>query len=154
MCWPVFSFDLNKAITDGINNFFKDIFGNYPDPVVNAIKSALEAALTGIFSSLSTIFSDLGSLVESIVDDIINDVPGIKSALDKLFLDYFTSQAPIFELQDPFPNSKGFWGPNPAGALLQNSPIGPNNIDLPMRLAYLGVTVNSSELTVEGDIAP
>lgn len=152
--WPVFSFDLNKAITDGINNFFNGIFGNYPGPIVDTIKSALEAALTGIFSSLSTIFSDLGSLEESIVDDIVNDVPGIKSALDKLFLDYLTNQAPIFELQDPFPNSKGFWGPNPAGALLQTSAIGPNNISLPMRLAYLGVTVDSSELTVEGDIAP
>ena len=38
--WPVFSFNLTNAITTGINQFFNNIFGQYPGPVVDAIKAA------------------------------------------------------------------------------------------------------------------
>jgi hypothetical protein len=157
--WPVFSINLTNAITTGINQFFNNIFGQYPGPVVDAIKSALEAALTGVFSALSTIFSDLGSMVQSIVDMIVNDVPGIKSALDQLFLDFFTSQAPIFEIPDPLvgpsPTSKN-WGPNPlvAVSLGGGGTVGPSTIILPIPLPYIGVTVNSNEMVMAGDIGP
>lgn len=157
--WPVFSINLTNAITTGINQFFNNLFGQYPGPVVDAIKAALEAVLTGVFSVLSTIFSDLGSTVESIVDMIVNDVPGIKSALDQLFLNYFTSQTPIFEIPDPLvgpsPTSKN-WGPNPLVSVSMGGggTIGPSTIVLPIPLPYIGVTVNSNEMVLQGDIGP
>jgi hypothetical protein len=157
--WPVFSINLTNAITTGINQFFSNLFGQYPGPIVDAIKSALEAALTGVFSALSTIFSDLASVVESIVNMIVNDVPGIKSGLDQLLLNYFTSQAPIFEIPDPLvgpsPTSKN-WGPNPLAtvSLGGGGTLGPSTIILPLPLPYIGVTVNSNEMVMQGDIGP
>jgi hypothetical protein len=155
--WPVFSFNLTNAITNGINQFFNNLFGQYPGPVVDAIKDALEAALTGIFSVLSSIFSDLTSVVQSIVDMILNDAPGIKAALDQLLLDFFTAQAPLFQLPDPLigpnPTSQN-WGPNPLSDVFGGVSIGPPVIYLPIPLPYIGVTVNSNEVVVEGDMGP
>jgi len=155
--WPVFSFNLTSAITSGINQFFNNLFGQYPGPVVDAIKDALEAALTGIFGVLSSIFSDLATVVQTIVDMILNDAPGIKAALDQLLLDFFTGQAPLFQLPDPLigpsPTAQN-WGPNPVANLTGGSRIGPPVVYLPIPLPYIGVTVNSNEVVVEGDIGP
>lgn len=155
--WPVFSFNLTNAITNGINQFFNNLFGQYPGPVVDAIKDALEAALTGIFSVLSNILSDLTSVVQTIVDMILNDAPGIKAALDQLLLDFFTGQAPLFQLPDPMLGSSPTaqnWGANPMANSLGGVSIGPPVIYLPIPLPYIGVTVNSNEVVVEGDIGP
>ena len=155
--WPVFSFNLTNAIKAGINQYFNDLFGNNPGPVVDAIKAALTAVLTGASAFLSDIFTDIDSVTQTIADMILNDIPGIKQALDDLLLKYFTSQAPIFELTDPLigpsPTSQN-WGPSPLASinLPVSGSIGPAKIILPIPIPYLGVTVNSKEMVLEGDI--
>ncbi len=155
--WPVFSFNLSNAIKTAINQYFSDLFGNSPGPVVDAIKSALTAVLTGASAILSDIFTDIDTVTQTIADMILNDIPGIKQGLDSLLLNYFTSQAPIFELPDPMkgpsPTSQN-WGPSPLASisLPVNGSIGPANIILPIPIPYLGVTVNSKEIVIEGDI--
>ncbi len=122
---------LIKSINDGIKSFFKSL--GVPDIVVSAIMDALTA--------IDSIFGDLNKIAESIADMIQNDL-GITQALDNFLYDYLTNQAPIFELPDPYNVS-----------LTNQTTHRPAN-NIPIPIAYLGVSLNSSEMVLEGDIGP
>lgn len=150
---PIFilPIELNERLTSKIKNeidsFFKIIFFGLPDKTVKMIKDTLSNLLPG---PIKLILSDPDKFVESIVDTIVKDNNlGITSKLDKLLYDYFENRAPIFEIQDPFPVSFK----NPIGpAMTTNNPIGPDNINIPIPIAYLEVSVNSNEMLLEGDL--
>jgi hypothetical protein len=122
---------LIKSINDGIKSFFTSL--GFPDWAMTLIMDALTA--------IDTIFGDFNKIAESIVDMIETDI-GITQLLDNLLYDYLTNQAPIFELPDPYNVSVAD----------HNTHRPANNIPIP--IAYLGVSVNSSEMVLEGDIGP
>lgn len=132
------SVSLTSKIEGEIDLFFKNISFGLPDIMIQKTKDALSNLLP---ASTKLILSDPAKFVESIIDMIENDL-GITSQLDKFLYDYLANQAPIFELQDPYYVS-----------VADPKTHRPAN-DIPIPITYLRVSVNSSEMILEGDIGP
>jgi hypothetical protein len=161
-----FNNTLIAAIEKGIKDALDDIFSIF-GPLKGAAEDAAAVAL-GLLTlsidpvlgaALIAILSDPSQIAEQIADMITNaNLFGLTTKLDNLLYDYFTNQAPIFEVRDPLIGpyaSSQNWGTNPSGpwATPPNAnPIGPGIINLPIPIAYLGLTIDSSEMVLEMDI--
>lgn len=151
---------LISAITNGIENFFDGLFSGYPQPLQSVITDLLNAALTLIGGAITTILTDATQFAETIVDDIVNsNALGLTTLLDNALYNYLTSGPPIFSIPDPVSLSV----PNPINNPLSlpvgnlgsvTGVIGPPVINLQVPLPYLGVSINSSEVVLEGDVGP
>jgi hypothetical protein len=149
---------LQKAIEDGIADFFSDILDPFPGPLQDIIKDILTTALEAVGGAFSTILSDASSLAETVVDMITNaNFLGLTTLLDNAILNYFTGSSPLFSLPDPYVVSQ----PNPIGTqvISQANPRvtitpGPPTINLQIPIPYVGVSINSSEVMVEADVGP
>ena len=171
---PIFvvPLELNQKLVDaieaGVKKAIDDVFSVFGD-LKGAAEDVAEVALAALTltidpllgAALIAALSDPSKIAEQIVDTITNaNEFGLTTKLDNLLYYYFTNQAPIFELRDPLigPNATSQnWGTNPLGpwATPPNSnPIGPALINLPIPLAYLGLTINSHEMVLEMDIGP
>jgi hypothetical protein len=147
---------LQKAIEDGIANFFSDLLDPFPGPLQDIIKGILTTALEAIGGAISTILSDASSLAETIVDMITNsNALGLTTLLDNALLSYFSNSSPIFTVRDPYVVTQ----PNPIGTQVisaSNPHVaitpGPPTINLEIPIPYIGVSINSSEVVVEADL--
>ena len=163
---PIFAIpvELNTQLVNKIKSGIQSALGG----LSTAEQVALAAALllfggplgAALLAAYIAIMTDPGQLAEQIVDMIVNaNALGLTTIMDNALYDYFTNQAPLFELRDPLigPTATSQnWGVNPMGPGVSSNanPIGPSVISLPIPIAYLGLTVNSSEMVIEGDIGP
>jgi hypothetical protein len=133
---------LDNLVTMAINTFFNNLFSGYPSAVVTIIKDTLKAALVVLGGPIIHILDDPGMIAESILDMLVNeDELGIFKMVNNGIYNYFTNQTPIYELPDPLQVSF----PNPI------TPLALPLIRLQVPIAYLGVSINSSEMVLEAD---
>jgi hypothetical protein len=149
---------LQKAIEDGIADFFSDLLDPFPGPLQDIIKDILTAALEAVGGAFATVLSDASSLAESVVDMITDaNALGLTNLLDKALSDLFEGMSPLFTVRDPYlvtqPNTIGTQVISPASPRVTITP-GPPTINLEIPIPYIGVSITSSEVVVEADIGP
>lgn len=140
-----------------LNPVFVDVLPiDVPATIENLIENALKAAIEAAFSWLpswawSLLWAVLGPLLDLLkailgiaediqnwVEDLLNSVFNLAALIETAIADYFASNNPLFEIEDPYQILDGAPSHNP----------------IPVKIPFrnLAAHVNSKEMTVTADI--
>jgi hypothetical protein len=125
---------LDNILVDAIKNAINNLF---PSWLPDWAKDIIWAFLGPIVDLIKSIIGIVGSIADWL-ENLLNNVFGLVPLIETAIADYFASQNPIYEFNDPYPIL-------PASGIL---------IPVMIPIRNLGATVNSKEMVVVADVGP
>lgn len=128
--------DVPESVANLLENAVKDAIDNaIPSWVPDFVKDLLWALIGPILDLVTSILGIVGDIADWL-SDLLGNVFGLLGLIETAVADYFASQYPIFEFEDPYP------------VLPAESGLIP--VKIPIR--NLTATVDSKEMTVLADV--
>jgi hypothetical protein len=126
-------------LEDAVNALVDDLLSGFPDFIKDFIKAALGGAI-----DILRLILDIPDDIQEFLEDLLNVSLGLLNIVVQLAFEFFASDSPLFEIEDPFPILGETANPNDP----------PPDSLVPVKIPIRDLTIfnNDVEFVVQGNV--
>jgi hypothetical protein len=130
---------VGDLLEDAVNALVDTLLAGFPDFIKDFIKAALGGAI-----DILRLILDIPDDIEEFISDLLNTSLGLIDILVQVFFQYFGSDSPLFEIEDPYPILEATANPN--------DPPPPQLVPVKIPIRDLTVFNDDVEMVVQGNV--